>query len=117
MYRQYRERAAFYVVYIQEAHPSDAWQMPSNVREKVVFAAPKSLAERGEVAGACVRKLGIEIPALVDGFDDAVERAYTAWPDRLYVLDQQGRVAWKSAPGPFGFEPAQAEAALKPLLR
>jgi hypothetical protein len=104
------------VIYIQEAHPSDAWQMASNVRENVVFATPKSLADRDQVAGACVRKLGIEIPALVDGFDDSVERAYTAWPDRLYVLDREGRVAWKSAPGPFGFDPSAAEAALKPLL-
>jgi len=31
--------AAFYVVYIGEAHASDAWQLPSNVRDKGV---PKS---------------------------------------------------------------------------
>lgn len=108
---------AFYGVYIQEAHPSDAWQMGSNVKENVVFPSPRSFEERDTVAGACVRRLHIEIPALVDGFDDAVERAYTAWPDRLYVLDRAGRVAWKSAPGPFGFDPSAAEAALKPLLR
>ena len=27
----------FYAVYILEAHPSDVWQMQSNVRDKVVF--------------------------------------------------------------------------------
>ena len=87
--------------------------MVSNVRDKVVIASPKSFEERGEVAGACVRRLGVEIPALVDDLDDAVERAYTGWPDRLYVIDGDGRVAWKSAPGPFGFDPAGLEQVLK----
>jgi hypothetical protein len=104
------------VVYIEEAHPIDAWQDEDNEKAHIAVGSEKSLDERCAVAGACVRKLGIEIPALVDGFDDSVERAYTAWPDRLYVLDREGRVAWKSAPGPFGFDPSAAEAALKPLL-
>ena len=63
---------AFYVVYIREAHPSDGWQMASNIREHIVFASPKSLGERDEVAGVCVRRLGLEIPALVE--DDLVDR-------------------------------------------
>jgi hypothetical protein len=106
---------AFYVVYIREAHPSDGWQMASNVREHVVFAVPKSLGERDEVAGACVRRLGIEIPALIDDVDDAVEAAYTGWPDRLYVIGRDGRVVYKSAPGPYGFDPSGVAATLKRL--
>ena len=106
---------AFYVVYIREAHPSDGWQMASNVREQVVFRAPKSLGERDEVAGACVRRLAIEIPALIDDVDDAVEAAYTGWPDRLYVIGRDGRVVYKSAPGPYGFDPSGVAATLKRL--
>ncbi len=94
---------AFRVVYIQEAHPTDLWQLPSNVRDKVLFASAKSNEDRTSTASACVRKLGIEIPALVDDIDDHAERAYTAWPDRLYAIGKGGRVAFKSAPGPFGF--------------
>jgi len=30
--------------------------------------------------------------------------AYTAWPDRLYVIDAEGRIVYKSRPGPFGFK-------------
>jgi hypothetical protein len=103
------------VVYIHEAHPSDAWQMASNVRDKVVFATPGTLEEKGEVAGTCVRKLGIEIPALVDDIHDTVETAYTGWPDRLYVIDREGRIAYKSAPGPFGFDPKGVAETLKRL--
>jgi hypothetical protein len=60
--------------------------------------------------------LGIEFPALVDDPDNAVERAYTGWPDRLYVVDREGRIAYKSAPGPFGFHPAGVDSTLKRLL-
>ena len=36
LYREYRDRAAFYVVYVQEAHPIDAWQMDVNVADDVL---------------------------------------------------------------------------------
>jgi len=63
-----------------------------------------------------VVKLGIEMPALVDEPDNRVERAYTGWPDRLYVVDQIGRIAYKSAAGPFGFKPDDVEAVLKRIV-
>jgi hypothetical protein len=116
LYKDYRDRVAFYVVYIQEAHPIDAWQLTSNVDDDVLVATTKTADERYQVAGLCVTKLGIELPALVDEPDNRVERAYTAWPDRLYVIDPSGRVAYKSAAGPFGFKPAEVEAALKRIL-
>ena len=115
LYREYRDRVAFYVVYIQEAHPVDAWQLDDNVKDDVLVPTPTTLEERLDVAGVCMTKLGIELPALVDGSDDAVEHAYTGWPDRLYVIDKEGRVALKSAAGPFGFKPADVEATLKRL--
>jgi Iodothyronine deiodinase len=104
-------------VYITEAHPSDVWQMQSNVKEKVVFASPKSEEERAFVAGACVRKLGIKFPAVLDEFGNSTELAYTGWPDRIYLIDSQGKIAYKSKPGPFGFKPDQLAAALSHLSR
>ncbi|HBY59151.1 MAG TPA: hypothetical protein DEH78_04980, partial [Solibacterales bacterium] len=106
MYEAFRERVTFYVVYIQEAHPTDLWQLPSNVRDGVLFASPQSDQERATTASACVRKLGIRIPALIDGIGDSVEAMYTGWPDRIYVIDRRGRIAFKSAPGPYGFSSA-----------
>jgi type I thyroxine 5'-deiodinase len=104
------------VVYIQEAHPSDLWQLPSNVEDEVVFQSPQTFDERVNVAAACIRDLGIEFPALLDHIEDSTEQAYTGWPDRLYVIDQDGRVAYKSDPGPYGFTPAAMEEALKKVL-
>ena len=106
---------AFYAVYIQEAHPSDIWQMESNVRQNVIFRNPRSEGERFQVADSCVRTLGIEFPALIDRMDNAVEAEFTGWPDRLYLIGRDGKVAYKSAPGPFGFHPAQLEAELRAL--
>ena len=106
---------AFLVVYILEAHPSDVWQMESNIRDKIVFASPKDSEERALVAGACVRKLGIKFPAVLDGFENATEKAYTGWPDRIYLIDANGRIAYKSRPGPFGFNPEELRAALEPI--
>jgi type I thyroxine 5'-deiodinase len=42
---------------------------------------------------------------------------YTGWPDRLLLIDRDGRVVYKSRPGPFGFEPAQLETALRNLVK
>jgi hypothetical protein len=90
--------------------------MGSNVREGVVLRDPQSEAERTSVAQSCVRNLGIHFPALIDGIDNTVERQYTGWPDRLYLIGRDGRVAFKSAPGPFGFHPQNLEAALRTVL-
>jgi Iodothyronine deiodinase len=87
--------------------------MQSNIKDNVVFASPKNAEERAGVAGSCVRKLGIKFPAVIDGFDNVTEIMYTGWPDRLYLIDRDGRVAYKSKPGPFGFKPDELRAALE----
>jgi hypothetical protein len=116
LYQQYRDRAAFYIVYIQEAHPIDAWQVDDNLKDDVLVASTMTKDDRLKAAGMCVRNLGIELPALIDEPDNRAERAYTGWPDRLYVIDRDGKIDHKSAAGPFGFKPAEVEAALKRLV-
>ena len=103
------------MVYITEAHPSDVWQMQSNVKDSVVFASPKNEQERAFIAGACVRKLGIKFPAVLDEFGNSTEQAYTGWPDRIYLIDGNGHIAFKTKPGPFGFKPDDLAAALGKL--
>ena len=91
--------------------------MESNIKDKVVFASPKNEDERGLVAGSCVRKLGIKFPAVLDEFGNSTEQAYTGWPDRIYLIESGGRVAYKSRPGPFGFKPEELRAALGKLVK
>ena len=87
------------------------------MRDSVVYASPADAAAREDLANVCVVKLGIELPAIVDDFENTTDDAYTGWPDRLYAIDRDGRVAYKSAPGPFGFKPEELERALEPLVK
>ena len=116
MSEQYKGKVDFYAVYILEAHPTDVWEMQSNVRDGVLFRSPRDEAERVSVAGKCVRKLGIKFPAVVDSFDNQVEVAYTGWPDRMYLIATDDRILYKSKPGPFGFHPQDLAAALHKTL-
>ena len=81
------------------------------------YASPRTDGERVATASACVRNLGIHIPAVLDGIENKTERAYTGWPDRLYLVGTDGRVAFKTAPGPYGFSTHGLEEALKQLSR
>jgi len=91
------------------------WQLSSNVKDGVLFKSPTTDTERAETAEMCVVKLAVKLPALLDGIDNRVERAYTGWPDRLYLIDTSGRIRYKSAPGPFGFSTTALESALQQL--
>jgi hypothetical protein len=56
------------------------------------------------------------MPALVDTIENRTEIAYTAWPDRIYLVDRNGRIAFKSEAGPFGFKTELLSEALGQLL-
>ena len=68
------------------------------------------------MADRCVRMPAIRSPAVIEGVDNAVERLYTGWPDRLRLTGRDGRVVYQSAPGPCGFHPESLENALRTLL-
>jgi type I thyroxine 5'-deiodinase len=40
---------------------------------------------------------------------------YTAWPTRMYFVDADGKIAYKSRVGPFGFEAEPLREALARL--
>lgn len=115
LHDEFGSQAEFLMVYIREAHPSDAWQVSSNERDGVVHRSPRDLAERSDLARTCVAELDVGFTAVVDGLDEATDEAYTAWPERIYLVGSDGRVLYKSLPGPFGFEPDELEAALRAL--
>jgi hypothetical protein len=117
VYRRYKDRAEFLMVYIREAHPIDGWHMASNDRYGVTLPQPKTFGERVEVAQTCRKTLGVGMPLLVDPLDDRVGAVYSGMPSRLYLIDRQGKIAYKSGRGPFGFKPGELEQALILLLQ
>lgn len=103
-------------VLLREVHATDVWQDPDNLTDNVLYADQKNAEERIGMGQLCVAKLGIKFPAVVDGLDNYTERAYTAWPERLYVVGRDGKIAYKSGPGPHGFRPKEVANVLKRLV-
>jgi hypothetical protein len=116
LHRRYGQDVAFYVVYIKEAHPEDGWVLDRNRRAEVRVEDPTSDEERAEVAQSCALRMRLTLPVLVDGIDNAVASAYGGWPDRLYLIGRDGRVAFQGGEGPFGFKPPDLEAAIRAEL-
>ena len=116
MYARYSDRVDFYAIYIREAHPSDGWSMESNDRVGIRVEQPKRADQRVQVATQCCAALEMSIPLLVDDIGDPVGTAYSGFPDRLYLIDCEGRVAYKGGRGPFGYRPRELEQVLVMML-
>jgi hypothetical protein len=112
LYDRFRGSVEFFIVYIKEAHPEDGWVMIPNREEGIAVMDAKSDEERSGAAHTCLVKSSIRIPMLIDGLDNRVASAYGGWPDRLYLIGRDGRVAFQGDPGPFGFLPENLAAAI-----
>jgi hypothetical protein len=113
LHETYGEEVAFYLVYIREAHPTDGRQSRANAQEGIEFTQPTTIDERTGIARQMCQQLDIDLPTLIDGIDNKVNEAYAAQPDRIYLVDKQGRVAYKGGPGPHGFKPSELEEAIE----
>lgn len=113
IYEEYKDRVEFFIVYIREAHALDS-RSPSSFK---MIEDPISFGERKEVAGQCVADLDMPMPAIVDRLDDEVNAAYGAWPDRLYLVGANGKIAYAGGQGPFLFNPDELEDAIATELK
>lgn len=112
LYERYGEQFHFLVVYVREAHPSDGWAMRRNEAAEIVLPQPQKYEERSAVAKQCRSFMGDRIPLVVDEMDDPVGREYSGMPSRLYLLDGDRQVLFKSGRGPHYFRPSELEEAL-----
>ena len=118
IYECYKDWVDFYLVYIREAHPTDGWQVFSNLNDDVLHADPKDADKRAELAGICMLNLGFTIPTLLDNMQNEVDDKYAALSERLYVLDKDGKGYYRGIMGSPGFDvdtwfkSVQAQAAL-----
>jgi hypothetical protein len=72
-----------------------------------------SLAKRVENAEICLTALKLSVPTVIDREDNKVNVAYAGWPDRMYVVGADGRIAYRGGPGPGGFKPQEVAEWLK----
>ena len=110
LYDTYHGGVEFFIVYIKEAHPSDGRVAMANTRAGISVKDPTSLSERQQVADKACKELKLPWPCLVDDMDNTANRAYGAWPTRLYVVDAEGRIAVAGNSGPAGLAPSISEA-------
>lgn len=113
VYEQYKDQADFWWVYIREAHASDS----SWPARHVSIEQPKTFEKREEVAASCSAALNLKIPVLVDDMQDTVNKAYSAWPDRLFIIGADAKLIFSGEPGPRGFRVDAMEEALKKALQ
>ena len=80
------------------------------------FAQPTTFDQREAVVEACALRLELSIPTLIDDMENSTDQSYYALPDRLYLVGRDGRIAYRGAPGPWGFVAAELEAAIESYL-
>jgi hypothetical protein len=99
---------------LPERH-SGTWLMGSPERALLV-EDPLTDEERMALARRTEAELEFPFPVLVDPIDDAVNEAYAAWPERLYLVDLDGTIAYRGGKGPMDFDPDELEVVLAELV-
>jgi len=100
IFNDYKDHADFLTVYVREAHPTDEWQMKSNIKDDVCYAQPRNLSDRLAIANDFAKRYKYPVPFGVDDMNNAANDAYAAWPERLYIIDENGKIAYRGGNGP-----------------
>ena len=104
MYQDYKDVAEFRMVYINEAHAADG-------RSPVGYAKEKGITEHDDYTERCTTAQmllddkTLTIPCVIDGMDNKVNQSYSAWPDRIFLVRTDGKLAVAADRGPWGFKP------------
>jgi len=117
MAKSYGDKAKFFSVYIREAHADGEDQVLRNLDEGIIYEQPKTADERADVAAACMLRYNFSFPMLLDNMDNDAEEKYVSWPDRLYIVGENGKIAYKGGLGPFYFDIDEFEKSLSAIIR
>ena len=82
--------------------------MKSNVKEDVCYAQPKTLPQRIAIANDFVKRFSYPIQFGIDDMSNQANDAYAAWPERIYIIDENGKLAYCGGMGPFKYNPEEA---------
>ena len=86
--------------------------MASNEKERddVCYAQPKNINDRVAIANDFTKRYKYSVPFGIDEMSNSADDAYAAWPERLYVIDENGRISYKGGNGPFHYDPKEVRA-------
>lgn len=127
LYEEFHDRVQFFNIYIREAHPIDGWWMGRRLtrgpvkiyspKASMEHYDPKTIEERRAVAGDCEEALQFGVRTYVDEMDDEVNKAYAAWPTRLYLVGLDGKVVYAGKMGPWSIKPQELKEAIEDYLK
>jgi hypothetical protein len=93
------------MVYTIDAHPNDTlspyatnnseWIPPSNIRDNISAAQPKTYADRVALSNAWIKENQISIPVLIDGPNNEYWTAFGQAPNMCYIIDPNGVVTYR----------------------
>jgi len=82
---RYRDKGfEFLTIYVREPHPGEN------------YGAHKSWEQKLKFAQDCREQDGIQTKLLVDDFGGAVHRTYGTMPNMIYIIDKNGKIAYKA---------------------
>lgn len=85
LYRRYRDKGfEFLTVYVREPHPGEHYPHHTSWEQKLRYARQ------------CREEDGIETTLLVDDLEGTVHRAYGTLPNMVYIVDKDGKIAYKA---------------------
>jgi hypothetical protein len=113
MSEKYEGKVRFLCVYIKEIHPIDEVPNSVNTDAGIVMKQPTTEDERAENAAVCMLRFNYRFPMLLDDMTNQVETAYAALPERLYLVDAEGKIALSGGPGPHYFDVDELEKAIE----
>lgn len=108
MYNDYKDVAEFRLIYIREAHAIDG-ASPMRGRNALDIKEHKTFEERCQTAQQFIDDKSLTLPMLIDNMDNSTDAAYSAKPDRIFLVRADGRLGVAAGRGPWGFKPGLTE--------
>jgi iodothyronine deiodinase-like protein len=82
--------------------------MKSNVAEDICYPQPTTLKQRVAIANDFVTRFHFPLPIAIDPMNNSADRTYGGWPERIYIVDESGKVVYRGGLGPFNYHPSEA---------
>ena len=120
LYKAYKDKVQFFLVYTREIHPTHAPRPGQPKRPSrygsVAVEQHNNMQDRIIAADKCMKGLKLTLPILLDSMDNLYTKTYSGMPAGTCVIDIDGKIAYWNRGAPTGARPPQAEAAIKKLL-
>ena len=87
--------------------------MKSNVDESICYPQPQTLVQRVAIANDFILRFHFPLPISVDDMHETADLAYSAWPERIYIINESGTIVYRGGLGPFNYHPEEARAWLE----